>query len=82
MNCYAKYMGEVLDVAGIDDTNENRKKLDLYLKTKYNLPQFASSCPEVCKIYLKPLLSNAKQKSELIGDLNNIFYSKKKLGTG
>jgi len=77
MNCYVRHMGEVLAVAGIDDTKENRKKLDLYFKSKYNLPQYASSCPEVCKVYLRPMLTNEKQRLELISDLNRMFSTKK-----
>lgn len=76
MNCYVRHMGEVLAAVGIDDNKENRKKLDLYFKTKYNLPQYASSCPEVCKIYLKPMLANEKQKNELIGELNRMVFHK------
>lgn len=77
MSCYVRHMSEFLAAAGIDDNKENRKKLDLYLQTKYNLPQFASSCPEVCKIYLIPMLANEKQKTELISEVNRIFFSKK-----
>jgi len=47
MSCYTRHLTDVLAAAGVENTKENRKKIDHYLKDKYNLPQHVSSCPDV-----------------------------------
>lgn len=73
MSCYTRHLGDVLAAAGVENTKDNRKKIDCYLKDKYKLPQHASSCPDVWKSHVKPMLANDKQKMELIVEINKLF---------
>ena len=77
MSCYLRHMSDIIAEAGIENTKENRKKIDCYLKEKYNLPQHVSSCPDVWKFYIKPLINDEKSKTELITEIRRLFKGTK-----
>ncbi len=76
MSCYVRHLEQILVSAGIETTKENRKNIDVYLKEKFDLPVNASSCPDVWKLYVKPILNDDEQKSELIAELKILFHKK------
>lgn len=73
MSCYTRHIEDVIAAAGVENTKGNRKKIDCYLKEKYELPQHVSSCPDVWKSHIKPILADDKKRKELIADLKKLF---------
>lgn len=73
MSCYTRHLGEVMVTAGVDNTKENRKRIDNYLKEKYNLPQQVGSCPDLWKQHVKPMLSDKDKRMELAAEIYKMF---------
>lgn len=48
MSCYVKHLGDVMEHLGLENTKENRKLLDIKIKTYIGDPEM--SCPEIWTI--------------------------------
>lgn len=76
MSCYTRHLSDIMAAAGVENSKENRKKIDLYLKDKYKLPNHMSSCPEVWKEHVKPMMADENGRLELIEEISRFCGDK------
>jgi len=76
VSCYTRHLSEIMAAAGVENSKENRKKIDLYLKAKFKMPNHMSSCPEVWKEHVKPMIAEENDRLELIEEMSRLFGDK------
>ena len=73
MSCYFRHMKDVLEEAGIEVTEENKKEIDQVIHQVVNVPY--KQCPTAWKRVKEQIKSDDKAKGLFIKELKKRFGS-------
>jgi hypothetical protein len=64
MSCYVRHLTDFMEALGLENTSENRKRLDSAIRSQIGMTP-VNNCPEIWA-KLKPILANESKKAVLL----------------